>query len=134
MIGKYVLPLLALIGLTIAVGAVIQGNHTAPLAPPVVQSPKVPFAAYVAGAGMIEASTENIAIGTPVSGIVTAIHKGVIMITGIGRPDLHGLIQRTRGNIRAVGRPRYRCHAHRMATIARDGASIGTRSRGRNSG
>ena len=74
MIGKYVLPLLALIGLTIAVGAVIQGNQTAPLAPPVVQSPKVPFAAYVAGAGMIEASTENIAIGTPVSGVVTAIY------------------------------------------------------------
>jgi energy-coupling factor transporter ATP-binding protein EcfA2 len=59
MIGRYVLPLLALIGLTITVGAVIQGNQTAPLAPPVVQSPEVPFAAYVAGAGMIEASNRK---------------------------------------------------------------------------
>lgn len=74
MIGRYVFPLLALVGLTVAVGAVIQGNQTAPVTPPLVQSPKVPFAAYVAGAGMIEASTENIAIGTPVSGIVAAIY------------------------------------------------------------
>jgi HlyD family secretion protein len=61
-------------GLPSAVGAVIEGNQTAPVMPPAAQSPKVPFAAYVAGAGMIEASTENIAIGTPVSGIVTAIY------------------------------------------------------------
>ncbi len=32
-----------------------------------------PFATSVAGTGIVEASTENIAIGTPVSGIVTAI-------------------------------------------------------------
>src|SRR5262252_5784275 len=74
MIGRFVLPFVALIGLVAAVGAVIQGNRTVPVAPPVVQSPKVPFAASVAGAGMIEASTENIAIGTPVSGVVDAIY------------------------------------------------------------
>src|ERR1700732_321109 len=74
MILRYALPLLAVIGLALAVSTVIQGNQTTPLGEPVVQSPKVPFAAYVAGAGMIEASTENIAIGTPVSGVVTAIY------------------------------------------------------------
>ncbi len=74
MIGRFVLPFVALMGLVAAVGAVIQGNRTVPVAPPAVQSPKVPFAAYVAGAGMIEASTENIAIGTPVSGVVAAIY------------------------------------------------------------
>jgi HlyD family secretion protein len=74
MIGKYVFPLLAIIGLACAIGKVIADNQAAPVVPPAVQSPKVPFARYVAGAGMIEASTENIAIGTPVSGIVTAIY------------------------------------------------------------
>jgi multidrug efflux pump subunit AcrA (membrane-fusion protein) len=71
---RYALPLLAVIGLALAVSTVIQGNQTTPLVEPAVQSAKVPFASYVAGAGMIEASTENIAIGTPVSGIVTAIY------------------------------------------------------------
>src|SRR5919201_6494359 len=73
MIGRYILPLLAIAGLLVALGAVIQGNQTAPVVPPVVQSASAPFASYVAGAGMIEAQTENIAIGTPVSGIVTTI-------------------------------------------------------------
>ena len=73
MIGKY-LPAVAIIGLAVAIGTVIQGNQTTPLVEPAVQSAKVPFASYVAGAGMIEASTENIAIGTPVSGIVAAIY------------------------------------------------------------
>src|ERR1700732_1796767 len=74
MILRYALPLLAVIGLALAVSTVIQGNQTRSLVEPAVQSAKVPFASYVAGAGMIEASTENIAIGTPVSGIVVAIY------------------------------------------------------------
>jgi HlyD family secretion protein len=74
MIDRYVLPFLALIGVGLAISAVIKSNQSAPVVPAVAQSPKVPFASYVAGAGMIEASTENIAIGTPVSGIVTAIY------------------------------------------------------------
>src|ERR1700731_1751695 len=74
MIGKFLLPAVAIIGLALAVSTVIQGNQTTPLVEPAVQSAKVPFATYVAGAGMIEASTENIAIGTPVSGIVIAIY------------------------------------------------------------
>src|ERR1700738_5684579 len=74
MIGKYLFPVVAIIGLVVAISTVIQGNQTTPLVEPAVQSAQVPFASYVAGAGMIEASTENIAIGTPVSGIVAAIY------------------------------------------------------------
>jgi HlyD family secretion protein len=73
MIGKYVLPLFAVIGLTVAISTVIQGNETPPAVPPVIQPAKAPFTSYVAGGGMVETSTENIAIGTPVSGIVTNI-------------------------------------------------------------
>ena len=74
MIRKYLLPLLAVIGLAVAIAMVIRGNRAAPTAQTVLQSAKAPFASYVFGPGIVEASTENIAIGTPVSGIVTAIY------------------------------------------------------------
>src|SRR5262249_48521489 len=41
---------------------------------PVVVPVRSPFASYIAGAGMVESSTENIAIGTPVSGVVASIY------------------------------------------------------------
>src|SRR5579863_4712605 len=73
MIRKYVLPLLAIIGLAIAVAMVFRGNRAAPTAQAVVQTANAPFTSYIFGPGIVEASTENIAIGTPVSGIVTAV-------------------------------------------------------------
>src|SRR6266852_5452073 len=74
MIRKYILPLLAIIGVGVAVVMVIKGNRTRPVTQPVVQSAKAPFTSYIFGPGIVEARTENIAIGTPVSGIVTAIY------------------------------------------------------------
>src|SRR3984893_2872728 len=74
MIRKYILPLLAIIGVGVAVVMVIRGNRTQPVAQPVVQSAKAPFTSYIFAPGIVEASTENIAVGTPVSGIVTAIY------------------------------------------------------------
>src|SRR3984893_18470185 len=74
MIRKYILPLLAIIGVGVAVVMVIQGNRTPPVAQPVVQPAKAPFTSYIFAPGIVEARTENIAIGTPVSGIVTAIY------------------------------------------------------------
>jgi HlyD family secretion protein len=74
MIRKYILPVLAIIGVGVAVVMVIQGNRTTPVAQPVVQPAKAPFTSYIFAPGIVEARTENIAIGTPVSGIVTAIY------------------------------------------------------------
>jgi RND family efflux transporter MFP subunit len=74
MIRKYILPLLAIIGICLAVVMVIKGNRTRPVTQPVIQSAKAPFTSYIFGPGIVEARTENIAIGTPVSGIVTAIY------------------------------------------------------------
>jgi|SRR3984893_4105086 len=74
MIRKYVLPVLAIIGVGIAVFMVLEGNRTPPIAQPVVQSARAPFTSYIFGPGIVEASTENIAVGTPVSGIVTAVY------------------------------------------------------------
>lgn len=74
MMRKYLLPILALIGLLIAVAMVLIGNRQPPVSRPAAQSPKAPFASYVAGAGIIEASTGNIVVGTPVSGIVVELY------------------------------------------------------------
>jgi HlyD family secretion protein len=68
-----VLPLLALAGLAVAIVAVVHDNEAAPAAGAPSPSAAAPFASYVEGTGITEASTGNIAIGTPVSGIVTAI-------------------------------------------------------------
>jgi RND family efflux transporter MFP subunit len=67
-------PLAALAGVAVAIATVLHGNQVAPALLPIAQPPKAPFASYLAGAGIVEASTENIAVGTPVSGIVTAIY------------------------------------------------------------
>src|SRR6266481_2567662 len=74
MIRKYILPVLAIIGVGVAVFMVMQGNRTRPVVQPEVQSARAPFTSYIFGPGIVEASTENIAMGTPVSGIVTAIY------------------------------------------------------------
>jgi HlyD family secretion protein len=74
MIRRYVVPLLAILGLGIAIAMVIHGNRATPVATPAAQSASAPFASYIFGSGIVEASTENIAIGTPVSGIVSAIY------------------------------------------------------------
>lgn len=74
MMRKYLLPILALIGLLLAVAMVLIGNRQPPVSQPAAQSPKAPFASYVAGSGIIEASTGNILVGTPVPGIVVALY------------------------------------------------------------
>lgn len=74
MTSKQILPLTAVIGLIIAGGAVMLGNRPVVLPPPAVQSAVAPYQSYIAGAGLVESSTENISIGTSVSGIVTEIN------------------------------------------------------------
>lgn len=73
MIRKYLLPILAVLGIFVAIGAVVIDNWPVPPEPPVLQAPKPPFATYVAGAGIVEASSGNIHVGTPVAGIVTTV-------------------------------------------------------------
>ncbi|HEV3481239.1 MAG TPA: HlyD family efflux transporter periplasmic adaptor subunit [Candidatus Acidoferrales bacterium] len=74
MIRKYVLPLFAVFGLAAAIAMVEEGSRTPPIAAPAFQPAEAPFSSYIFGPGIVEASTQNIAIGTPASGIVTAIY------------------------------------------------------------
>ncbi len=73
MIRTYLLPLLALLGLAIGIATVIGDNRPAAQVQPTTEPAQAPFAAYVAGAGIVEADGGNIAVGTPVAGIVAAI-------------------------------------------------------------
>ncbi|MGH9681156.1 MAG: efflux RND transporter periplasmic adaptor subunit [Candidatus Acidiferrales bacterium] len=74
MMRKYGLAVLAIVGLGLAVAMVIRGNRAVPAPQAAVQAAGPPFASYVFGPGIVEASSENIAVGTPVSGIVTAVY------------------------------------------------------------
>ena len=68
-----VLLLLAVVGFGGAVAMVIQGNKPVVAAPPVSEPAKAPYANFVAGAGLIEPSSENIAIGTQLSGVIVEV-------------------------------------------------------------
>ena len=77
MIFKYLLPFLSVLGMGFAIVTVVNGSKTIPSAQPVVD-PTVPlFESSVAGAGIIEANTENIAIGTLVAGVVSNVYISV---------------------------------------------------------
>lgn len=73
MIRTYLIPLLAIAGMIFAVYTVISGSKPPPPRAPVVEPARAPFPAFVAGAGLIEPSSENIAVGTPVAGVVTSV-------------------------------------------------------------
>ena len=84
MFKKYIIPLLALAGVAFAVFTVIRGDKAHLPAPPVSDAPQSPYQTFVAGSGIVEASTENISIGTPIAGIVAKIfvHIGSNVKTG----------------------------------------------------
>ena len=81
---KYLLPGIAVAGLLFGLYVVKSGAKEMPVSQPVAQPSRPPFKHYIAGAGIVEASTENIGISTPVPGMVTDIpvHVGQQMHVG----------------------------------------------------
>lgn len=77
MIRTVVLPLLAVAGLAFAVHTSVQGSATPPVMPPAIEPPRPPYAHFVAGSGLVEAASMNIAVGSPVSALVTRVHVSV---------------------------------------------------------
>lgn len=78
MIRKYILPLLAAGLLIFAVVHALISQRPEPETPPPVPPPQSPFGETVAGAGMVEPSTEasstsNIAIGSQLAGAVAKV-------------------------------------------------------------
>ena len=74
MFRKYVLPLVAFVGIGAGVFAAVRSAKTVPAALPVSDAPQSPYPTFVAGAGIVEASTENIGVATQIPGVVAKIH------------------------------------------------------------
>lgn len=73
MITKYLLPVLAVVGFLFGVFSVVRGNQPTPVAPPAAEPAQAPFQSFIAGAGIVEAESRNIDIGTPLPGIVSQV-------------------------------------------------------------
>ncbi len=74
MFSKYVLPMLAVAGVSFAGWMVVRGSQELPPAQPVSEPATSEFSSFVAGAGLVEAATENIAIGPVVPGVVQRVY------------------------------------------------------------
>jgi multidrug resistance efflux pump len=70
MFRRYLLPLFAAAGFVFALWTAIQGAKPIPPSKPVAEPPKPPYEKKISGSGIVEASTRNISVGTPVSGVV----------------------------------------------------------------
>lgn len=70
---KYLIPLLALAGAIFGIWTVYKSQVTVPVAPILFPPPQSPYPNAIAGAGIIEASSQNISIGTPFNEIITKI-------------------------------------------------------------
>lgn len=86
MIRQYMLPLLALAGFLFAITMVIRSNRPVPVAQPVSMPAEAPFGSFIAGAGIVEPMSQNIAIGTPLPGIVKTVFVKVGDRVKAGQP------------------------------------------------
>jgi HlyD family secretion protein len=69
-----ILPTVAVIGLAIAIVVAVQSEKHTPPAKPVAMPSASPFKSYIGGAGIIEASSNNISVGASIAGIVKTIY------------------------------------------------------------
>ena len=83
---KWIVPALALAGVTAMMLTVAAGDKNYPVAAPLAQPAKSPFAETDSGSGLVEASTQNIAVASPLSGVVTRIFVDVGRRVAAGGP------------------------------------------------
>jgi multidrug resistance efflux pump len=77
MFTRIALPILSLAMIAFAIKYMAEAGEKMPALPPPVQPAENPFPNTVAGAGMVEPQTENIAVGSPVPGIVVEVLANV---------------------------------------------------------
>lgn len=73
MFSRYMLPTLSAIGFLFAIYTVVAGSKPVPVAEPVAAPAQAPFETFIAGAGLVEAKSQNIAVGTPLPGVVKRV-------------------------------------------------------------
>src|SRR4029453_15421739 len=74
---RFGVPIIAAALLVFGVVTVLQSRSVRPPPPPTNPPPGAAYARTVAGVGLVEASSENIAISTPVSGLCTQVYVKV---------------------------------------------------------
>ena len=79
MFRKNILSLLAIAGIGLGIYAAMLSGRVISPARPVSEAPQPPYSNFVAGAGIVEANTENISIGTQVAGIVSKIYRAIYL-------------------------------------------------------
>lgn len=77
MLIKYILPLLSVLGIAFAVHTAANSSQQTPVAQPVAEPARSPYAAVIAGAGIVEARSRNISIGAQVGGVVVDLRVEV---------------------------------------------------------
>jgi len=85
-VSSYGVSLLAIIGFMTAVSVVRAGNQPPPMSSPVAEPATAAFESSVAGAGIVEASGENIAIASQVPGVIEQIFVAVGQHVAAGDP------------------------------------------------
>jgi len=82
----YILPVASLFGIIFVIRTVISGSVPPPVAPPVVEPARPPYTSFVAGSGIIESISENIAIAAPLAGVVKAVYVQAGDTVETGKP------------------------------------------------
>lgn len=83
---KWLLPLVGLGGIILAIIFVATASPPPPVAQPIIAPASVPFKNYIAGSGLTEPNSENIAIGTALPGIVRTVYVKVGDVVKTGAP------------------------------------------------
>jgi multidrug resistance efflux pump len=74
---QFLVPVLAAAMFGLAVYHVVRASQTLPAPPPPAEPARTPFARTIAGAALVEAQTENIAVGSALAGVVLEVYVPV---------------------------------------------------------
>jgi HlyD family secretion protein len=86
MLYKIFLPILSAIALAFAVRHVVVDDQKQPKTAPPIEPARAPFKSGLAGAGVVEPVTENIAVGSPLPGVVAQVLVEVGQEVKVGDP------------------------------------------------
>ena len=85
-VSRVIVPALAIAGFAAMMFTVAAGDKSYPVAAPLAQPANSPFAETISGAGIVEASTQNIAVASPLPGVVARVNVQVGAYVAAGAP------------------------------------------------
>ena len=83
---RWLIPIFAVFALTFAIASVVRTRPRREVTIPPVQPPSSRFVRTVAAVGLVEASTENIAVGSHLPGVVEKVYVAVGDSVRVGTP------------------------------------------------